>query len=133
MVLIFSILLVVVFGVIACLHVYWAAGGRWGIEHAAPVNEYGNKFLDTGVVACLVVAAGLILFSVYYLMLPSGMLSLAGWIIPSIFLIRAIGDFRYVGFTKKVKSSTFAELDTKFFSPLCVVIAGLGFAVKLLD
>lgn len=132
MVVILSILLVVVFGVIACFHVYWAAGGRWGIEHAAPVNEHGKKFLNTGVVACLVVAAGLILFSAYYLMLPSGMLSLAGWIIPFIFLIRAIGDFRYVGFFKKVKSSTFAELDTKFFSPLCLVIAALGFTVKLL-
>jgi hypothetical protein len=73
------------------------------------------------------------LFTSYYLILPSGMLASIGWIIPAIFLIRAIGDFKYVGFTKKVKSSTFAELDTKFFSPLCLVIAALGFAIEFLN
>jgi hypothetical protein len=126
-------ILIVVFGLLACLHLYWAAGGRWGLEHAAPVNEQGKKFLRTGVAACLIVAAGLVLFSIYYLVLPSGMLGSIGWIIPVIFLLRAIGDFRYVGFAKKIKSSTFAELDTRFFSPLCLVIAALGFTVKFLD
>lgn len=125
-------LLITIFALIACLHLYWAAGGRWGIEHAAPVNEQGKKILDTGIAACLVVATGLTLFAVYYVVKPSGMFSVIGWIIPSIFLIRTIGDFKYVGFFKKVKSSTFAELDTKFFSPLCLVIAALGFAVQFL-
>ena len=118
---------------IALLHVYWAAGGRWGIENAAPTDENGRRFMNTNVVACLVVAAGLALFGAYYVMLPAGIWAVAGWIIPSIFFIRAVGDFRYVGFFKKVKSSTFAELDTKFFSPLCLMIAALGFAVKFLN
>lgn len=128
-----SIILVIVFSALAGLHIYWAIGGHWGIENAAPVNEQGKKFLNTGTVPSLIVAAGLTLFGLYYLILPSGMFGFAGWVIPSIFLIRAIGDFRYVGFTKKVKSSTFAELDTKFFSPLCVVIAALGFVVRFLN
>jgi hypothetical protein len=131
MVVVSSGILIVIFSVLAGLHLYWAAGGRWGIEHAAPVNERGKKFLNTGVAACLIVAAGLALFGAYYLILPSGMLAIMGWIIPFIFLIRAIGDFRYVGFSKKVKSSTFAELDTKFFSPLCLMIAALGITIKL--
>lgn len=130
---IFSILLVINFGALSFLHMYWAFGGRWGIENAAPVNEAGKKFLNTGVMPSLVVAVGLALFSAYYIILPSGVLAIAGWIIPSIFFIRAIGDFRYVGFFKKVKSSTFAELDTKFYSPLCLVIAALGYSVQLLN
>lgn len=132
-VLICSTILVIIFSTIAMLHFYWAMGGRWGIEQSAPLNEQGQKFLNTGIVSCLVVAVGLVLFAVYYLILPSGMLAVTGWIIPSIFLIRAIGDFRYVGFTKKVKNSRFAELDTKFFSPLCLIISALGFVVKLLS
>jgi hypothetical protein len=51
MVLVCSIVLIIIFSVLACLHVYWAAGGRWGIEHAAPVNEQGKRFLNTGVAA----------------------------------------------------------------------------------
>lgn len=128
-----SIILVIIFSALAGLHIYWASGGRWGIDNASPVNEQGKKFTNTGTVPSLIVAAGLTIFGVYYFILPSGTFAFAGWVIPSIFLIRAIGDFRYVGFTKKVKSSTFAELDTKFFSPLCLIIAGLGFAVNLQD
>lgn len=130
---IYSVLLIVIFSAIAMLHFYWAIGGRWGSEHAAPVDQQGKKFLNTGVAPCLVVGTGLLLFAAYYVILPVGIFGIAGWIIPTIFLIRSIGDVRYVGFTKKVKSSTFAELDTKFFSPLCLVIAALGYTVKLLN
>lgn len=36
---------------------------------------------------------------------------------------RAIGDFRLVGFFKRVRGSTFARLDTWIYSPLCVALA----------
>ena len=42
-----------------------------------------------------------------------------------VLLVRAVGDFRLVGFFKKVTGSRFARLDTMVFSPLCVVL-GLG-------
>lgn len=35
-------------------------------------------------------------------------------------LARAVGDFRLVGFFKKVKGSEFALMDTLLYSPLCV-------------
>jgi len=38
-----------------------------------------------------------------------------------VFLDRAIGDFRYVGF-KQVRGSRFARLDTILFSPLQVIV-----------
>ncbi|TKI67695.1 DUF3995 domain-containing protein [Lysinibacillus mangiferihumi] len=40
-----------------------------------------------------------------------------------IFLIRAIGDFKYVGFFKKIKHSQFARNDTWLYSPLCLFIS----------
>ena len=36
---------------------------------------------------------------------------------------RAIGEFRYVGFFKRVRGSRFAKLDTVVYSPLCLLLA----------
>ena len=44
-------------------------------------------------------------------------------IIAGIFLLRAIGEFRFVGFFKKVKGTKFATLDTKYYSPLCLILS----------
>jgi hypothetical protein len=136
---IYAILLSVIFFLIGCLHFYWAVGGKWAIDNVVPTNYKGEKVLRTGVVASFVVGTGLIIFSLYYLVkiqyveIPAPVLILnsLGWIIPSIFLFRAIGDFKYVGFTKKVKGTTFAKLDTTYFSKLCLLIALLGFIVQL--
>ncbi|MBK7465824.1 MAG: DUF3995 domain-containing protein [Saprospiraceae bacterium] len=43
-----------------------------------------------------------------------------------LFIVRAIGDFQYVGFFKKIKHSLFAEYDTNYFSPLCLIIGILA-------
>jgi hypothetical protein len=40
-----------------------------------------------------------------------------------VFVLRAIGDFRLVGFSKRVRGTRFARLDTLVFSPLCLAIA----------
>jgi hypothetical protein len=41
---------------------------------------------------------------------------------------RALGEFRYVGFFKRVRKSRFASLDTWFYSPLCLLLAvGVAF------
>ena len=36
---------------------------------------------------------------------------------------RAVGEFKYVGFFKRVRESRFARLDTFVYSPLCLVLA----------
>lgn len=36
---------------------------------------------------------------------------------------RAIGEFKYLGFFKRVKGSRFATLDTWVYSPLCLLLA----------
>jgi hypothetical protein len=38
-------------------------------------------------------------------------------------LARAIGEFKYVGFFKRVRDSKFARLDTLLYSPLCLLLA----------
>jgi hypothetical protein len=133
-------LLVIIFALISFLHFYWAAGGKWAIDTVVPRDEQGKPVLKTGVVASIVVGFGLLFFALYYLLLtgiveftaPDIILKLLGWIIPSIFLLRAIGDFKYVGFTKKIKNTTFARLDTTYFARLCLLIAVLGLLIQLL-
>jgi hypothetical protein len=45
------------------------------------------------------------------------------WAMAAIFTVRAIGDFRYVGFFKTVRNTRFAELDTLVYTPLCLLLA----------
>jgi hypothetical protein len=40
-----------------------------------------------------------------------------------IFAARAVGDFRYVGFFKRVRDSRFGRLDSALYSPLCVFLS----------
>jgi hypothetical protein len=38
-------------------------------------------------------------------------------------LARAMGDFNYVGFFKRVRGTRFARMDTLLYSPLCLALA----------
>jgi len=51
---------------------------------------------------------------------------IAVWLIAAVFALRAIGDFRYVGFFKRIRDTRFARLDTLAYSPLCAVLGVLS-------
>jgi hypothetical protein len=54
--------------------------------------------------------------------------SLAHWCAVALalaFFLRALGDLRLVGFTKRVRGTKFAQWDDAVFSPLCLL---LGYA-----
>ncbi len=112
----------------------------WGFDAALPTDEAGKRVLNPKKFDSLIVGLGLSAFGAFYLFqavftaieMPNGLTTYGGWIIPSIFLLRAIGDFRFVGFFKKIKSTPFAKMDTKLFSPLCLCMALAGFAIQLL-
>lgn len=138
--LILSTILTLIFLFLAGVHFNWALGGTWGFENAIPTNENGEKILNPKRIDCVIVGIGLTVFSFYYLLqlnlfsieLPSLILTIFGWIIPVIFLLRAMGDFKYFGFFKKVKTTTFGKLDSKYFSPLCLVVGVIGLVIQLL-
>ncbi|MDJ1468928.1 DUF3995 domain-containing protein [Cytophagaceae bacterium DM2B3-1] len=48
-----------------------------------------------------------------------------------VFGVRAMGDFKYVGFFKKIRHTQFAYYDTRLYSPLCLLIAILAFYIYL--
>ncbi len=129
-----------IFTTLAGIHFYWAIGGQWGFEAALPTNENGIRVLNPKKIECIIVGLGLTIMALFYLIqltdfvqvLPYWLFKYGGWIIPFIFILRAIGDFRYVGFFKKLKATEFARLDSRFFSPLCLGIGIMGLLVKLL-
>ena len=115
------------------IHFNWAFGGTFGFLNALPTKVNGEKVLNPKKIDSAIVGIGLTLFGIFYIFksglivyeLPEWILTYVGWIIPIIFLLRAVGEFKYVGFFKSVKSTSFAKLDTNFFSPLCLFI-GIG-------
>lgn len=117
--------------VLGALHFYWALGGKLGFGAALPSN--GDRPLFTpgplasatvGVLLCC--AAVCVLNAAGHLAVLSRPTSVwATRVIAGMFLLRALGDFRYVGFSKRVRDTRFARWDTRLFSPLCVLL-GLG-------
>lgn len=106
------------------LHFYWAGGGRWAAAAAIPQLE-GRPLFVPG--KWTTVAAGLLFVACAGLVLARAQgMQPATWLcygLASVLLLRAIGDFRYVGFFKCNRGSRFAELDTRLYSPACLALA----------
>ena len=125
-------LVAVTLGALALLHLYWAAGGAWGGQAAVPERAGAPLFVPSAT-ACVVVAA--LLSSAAALVC----LRAVGWAprffpratqigvlgVALVFVGRAVGDFRWIGFFKRERASRFAQLDSRVYSPLCLAL-GLG-------
>jgi len=115
---------------IGVVHIYWAGGGRLGRDAAIPTLD-GQPVLHPSPPGTVLVAVGLFLMAalvavrVGWIIVPgvTGMSRVGAWLLVGVFSARAIGDFRYVGFFKRVRDSRFARLDTRVYSPLCVLLA----------
>lgn len=132
-----SSLLSLVFLILAIIHLNWAIGNTWGLDNALPSDEHGTRLFTPGRFMTLSVALGLLGFCFFYFINPepgnpnNWIFDYGRWIIPAVFLLRALGDFKYVGFFKKIRHTNFAKMDTKYYTPLCLAIALCGFAIKL--
>lgn len=119
---------------LAGLHVYWAAGGRWGKRQAIP-EIHGQPAFTRSRLSTLAVALGLIFASGVAILrgfflfssFPGSPAHWASIAIGLVFLVRALGDFRLIGFFKRHRGSPFATWDTWLFSPLCLLIAAAFF------
>ena len=120
---------------IGAVHLYWAAGGSMGKSAAIPQLN-GNPVLRPGPGMTMLVA--LLLFALALLALwrdgeialplPFVIAQVCAPLAALVFLARAIGDFKYVGWSKRVRDSRFARLDDVFYAPLCLMLA-ICFAV----
>jgi len=136
---ILSIVLSFVFFCLACIHFNWVIGGKYGFEAVIPTNENGERVFHPKKTDSAIVALALTLCSIFYFLysgitnyeLPQWISQYMKWIIPSICILRAIGDFKYVGFFKRYTKTKFGKLDIIFFSPLCLIIGIIGILLAL--
>lgn len=136
------IILITIFLFLSGLHIYWGFGGKWGNGAVIPTKNDNIKVMMPGIVPTFIVALGLLGFGLVVSMnvveldfkLPVWLdvVNKYGlWLIASIFILRAIGEFNYVGFFKKYKQTKFGQNDTKYYSPLCLTIGILTLILEL--
>jgi hypothetical protein len=121
------------------LHFYWALGGKIAFAEALPTNQVGHRALNPTKIQSAAVGFFLLVFALNYAVIllphlvqfPPMLLSILGWLIVAIFFLRAVGDFNYVGFFKKIKNTEFAKQDSRYYSPLCLVMSCNGILVEL--
>ncbi|TQR97519.1 DUF3995 domain-containing protein [Paenibacillus ottowii] len=122
--------------VLSGMHLYWVFGGQKGAKAAIPSTGTDLLFkpskIGTSIVAILLaLAAWFVLelgrvvpiqFFHFFYFYGSGLLS-------CLFILRSIGDFKWVGFFKRKKGTVFAKWDTVLYSPLCFL---LGTAILIM-
>lgn len=115
---------------LSLLHFYWVTGGQWSLHDALPQDDSGKAIFQPSRFASFMVGLGLLSMSFFFAVesqwihffMPKYVLKYAPFIIGGIFILRSIGDFNYVGFFKKSRNTRFAQKDTKFYSPLCLLL-----------
>ncbi len=118
------------FVVISLWHVYMAVVPDAGVSWAVPSRE-GKPLFRPSRAATFIVAVLLLLLAaliaacagLWHIGIPHRVLLWLSYALALGLVGRAIGDFRYVGFFKRVRGSPFARMDSLVFSPLCLLLA----------
>lgn len=134
-----AITLSLIFMFLSFIHVYWMFGGKWGNGVVIPTKDDNATPQMPGFLPTFIVALGLFAIGVYVFIkttildisFPLWLDKFGLWTIAGIFSLRALGDFRYVGYFKKVRHTKFGQNDTKYYSPLCLLIGILAVILEL--
>ncbi|MDO5980736.1 DUF3995 domain-containing protein [Flavivirga spongiicola] len=129
-----------IFFILGIIHLNWVIGGTFGFAESLPTKETGERVLNPKKLDSAIVGLCLMCFSFFYLIkadlirfdLPSWVLKYGSWLIPTVFILRSVGEFKYIGFFKKIKHTAFGQLDTKVYSPLCFFIGIIGILMQIL-
>jgi hypothetical protein len=125
-----ALIVCLVFAALAIWHVCMAFSLPSGESGAVP-SVSGKPLFVPSVPATLAVAVVLLLFACLVAAMgglletgiPKNILSWFCYALALGLLARAVGEFKYVGFFKRVRGSRFARLDTLVYSPLCLLLA----------
>lgn len=127
-----SLVLAVIFAALSGLHVFWVLSDRLGGTGLVPSFD-GHPVMRPGTAGTLIVAVLLATAAAVTLWRggwpdsgPAWVPRTGIWVIAAVFAVRAVGDFRFVGFFKSVRGTVFARNDTLFFSPLCLAVSLLA-------
>ena len=127
------------FVVLALWHFFMALVPGSGAAGAVPSVEGKPLFRPTRT-ATIAVGLVLLLFAALVAAtaglisvgLPRVALSWLSYALAVGLLARAVGEFKYVGFFKRIRGTKFARLDTLLYSPLCLLLA-VGVALVALQ
>ncbi|MFK7948249.1 MAG: DUF3995 domain-containing protein [Saprospiraceae bacterium] len=120
----------IIFTFLSLVHFYWAFSGNMMHEYVIP--EINNeKLFSPSKLMTIAVGLGLLSFAfiilghigVFELLFLNNIFRYGTWLIALVFFARAIGDFKYVGFFKKIKDTKFAFWDTRIYAPLSLLIS----------
>lgn len=116
--------------VTASVHVYWAAGGSWGVEDALPQRreETGESKAiahPTALATMLVASALAFLGALLVWTAWTPVAKWQTWMLGAgaiVLGLRSMGDGKYVGLTKTIRDTRFARLDDELYTPLIVLL-----------
>ena len=130
MLIVLAIVLIAIFAFLASVHVYWAFGGRFAKVAAIPELRGSPSFvpgrMTTLLVACCLFGCAALIGAATGFIdapVPATGIQWGCFGLALLLLLRAIGDFRLVGFFKTIRGSRFAWLDSALYSPLCLALA----------
>ncbi|HPH99628.1 MAG TPA: DUF3995 domain-containing protein [Chitinophagaceae bacterium] len=126
-----------IFLILSIIHIYWACGGKWAYYSVLPIKTDGQFLFKPSKLSTLMVACGFMIFALItagncgfmHKLLDRKYIHYGTWGIAIIFIVRAIGDFKFVGFAKTIKSTPFAINDNKIFSPLSLIIGMMSLLI----
>jgi hypothetical protein len=126
-------LVIAIFALLSGIHALWAFGVGTGKDAAIPALNGRLAFVPSaaatfGVAIALALCALLVAASAGFIMsnVPPAWITWLAFLLAVALVARAVGDFRLVGFFKRVRGTRFARLDSVLYAPLCLV---LGVAV----
>jgi hypothetical protein len=121
--------LLVALAALSLLHLYWGLGGRRGLDQALP-RRPGKPLRYPAPIVTLCVAAGLAACALpvsecmgYSHLVPRILGRTGARVLAAVFFLRAIGDFRFVGFSKRIRDTEFARWDSRVYSPFCLFLS----------
>ncbi len=125
-----------VFCLLSLVHIAWAIGVRLGGVHVLPERADGSLALRPGPGSALAVAGLLFIAALLVTqrvglgreLIPAALVVPGCWALAGALILRSIGEFRYVGFFKRVRGTAFARMDARYYSPLALLL-GIGAAV----
>jgi hypothetical protein len=113
------------FGV-AALHMYWAFGGTKTTNNAVPSTQDGRPLFSPGPLACIAVAVAI---STLGAALAWAAFLPAAWPVHTVLALalialtfRAVGDGRFIGFSKQVRNTPFGRADDALYTPLVMLL-----------
>ena len=120
--------------VVAGVHVNWALGSHWPMTDTRELHERVTPpgMPDPGPVETSLVAATLAVAAALVAMSALGTATWLSWgataLVGVILALRGLGGLVISGLLRR--QSTFARLDRRYFSPMCIALA-LGTAIAL--